>query len=143
MEAARAGEAGAGFAVVADEVRNLALRASEAARNTSGLIQGTVTKVSHGADLVGSTEISFNQVTESIVKIAGLMGEISAASREQALGIEQINNGVNEMDSVTQKNAATAEEAASAAEELSGQAEQMKEMVGVLAALVKGREHAR
>jgi methyl-accepting chemotaxis protein len=71
------------------------------------------------------------------------MGEISAASREQALGIEQINNGVNEMDSVTQKNAATAEEAASAAEELSGQAEQMKEMVGVLAALVKGREHAR
>ncbi len=143
VEAARAGEAGAGFAVVADEVRNLALRASEAARNTSGLIQGTVTKVSHGADLVGSTEISFNQVTESIVKIAGLMGEISAASREQALGIEQINNGVNEMDSVTQKNAATAEEAASAAEELSGQAEQMKEMVGVLAALVKGREHAR
>ena len=140
VEAARAGEAGAGFAVVADEVRNLALRASEAARNTASLIEGTVTKVHNGAELVGSTEASFNQVSESIVKIAGLMGEIAAASREQSSGVEQINNGVNEMDSVTQKNAATAEEAASAAEELNGQAEQMKEMVGVLTALVKGNE---
>ena len=140
VEAARAGEAGAGFAVVADEVRNLAMRASEAARNTANLIEGTVTKVHTGSDLVGSTETSFNQVAESIVKIAALMGEIAAASREQAAGVQQISQGVSEMDSVTQKNAATAEEAASAAEELNGQAEQMKEMVGVLTAMVKGRE---
>ncbi|MFU8818950.1 MAG: hypothetical protein ACNA74_04405 [Desulfurivibrio sp.] len=67
------------------------------------------------------------------------MGEIAAASREQAGGVQQINLGVTEMDTVTQKNAATAEESAAAAEELNGQAEQMKEMVGVLTAMVKGR----
>ena len=139
VEAARAGEAGAGFAVVADEVRNLAMRASEAARNTANLIEGTVTKVHAGSELVGSTDASFNQVAEGIVKIAALMGEIAAASREQASGVEQINLGVTEMDSVTQKNAATAEEAASAAEELNGQAGQMTEMVEVLIAMVRGR----
>ncbi|MDF1615361.1 methyl-accepting chemotaxis protein [Desulfurivibrio dismutans] len=140
VEAARAGEAGAGFAVVADEVRNLAMRASEAARNTASLIEGTVGKIQAGSQLVGATDTSFNQVSESIVKISSLMGEIAAASREQSSGVEQINNGVSEMDSVTQQNAAAAEEAASAAEELNGQAEQMKEMVGVLTALVKGRD---
>ena len=141
VEAARAGEAGAGFAVVADEVRNLAMRASEAARNTAALIEGTVKKVHGGAELVNSTDASFRQVAEGVVKIAALMGEIAAASREQATGIEQINTGVTEMDSVTQQNAATAEEAASASEELNAQAEQMKEMVEVLAALVKGAGH--
>ena len=140
VEAARAGEAGAGFAVVADEVRNLAMRASEAARNTAVLIEGTVSKVHAGSELVGTTENSFQRVSESVVKIAGLMGEIAAASREQAGGVDQINKGVSEMDSVTQRNAATAEEAASAAEELNGQAEQMKEMVDLLTALVKGRQ---
>ncbi|ADH85255.1 methyl-accepting chemotaxis protein [Desulfurivibrio alkaliphilus] len=142
VEAARAGEAGAGFAVVADEVRNLAMRASEAARNTATLIEGTVSKIQAGSQLVGATDTSFNQVAESIVKISSLMGEIAAASREQSAGVEQINNGVAEMDSVTQQNAAAAEEAASAAEELNGQAEQMKEMVDVLTALVKGREQS-
>ncbi|MFH7319322.1 nitrate- and nitrite sensing domain-containing protein [Desulfurivibrio sp. D14AmB] len=139
VEAARAGEAGAGFAVVADEVRNLAMRASEAANSTAGLIEGTVTKVNAGSGLVGSTESSFNQVAESVGKIAGLMGEIAAASREQASGVQQINLGVTEMDTVTQKNAATAEESAAAAEELSGQAEHMQEMVRLLTAMVKGR----
>ncbi len=141
VEAARAGEAGAGFAVVADEVRSLALRASEAARNTAELIESTVTKVRSGNELVASTDTSFNQVSESIVKISHLMGEIAAASRDQSSGIEQINNGVSEMDSVTQHNASAAEQAASASEELNAQAEQMKEMVGTLIALVKGRNN--
>ena len=138
VEAARAGEAGAGFAVVADEVRNLAMRASEAAKNTAGLIEGTVHKVQTGEKLVTSTNQSFREVAESTAKVAMLMGEIAIASREQASGVGQVNLAVTELDTVTQQNAATAEEAASASEELSAQAEQMRETVKMLIALVRG-----
>ena len=138
VEAARAGEAGAGFAVVADEVRNLAMRASEAAKNTAGLIEGTVQKVQTGEKLVTSTNQSFREVAESTAKVAMLMGEIAIASREQASGVGQVNLAVTELDTVTQQNAATAEEAASASEELSAQAEQMRETVKSLIALVRG-----
>lgn len=138
VEAARAGEAGAGFAVVADEVRNLAMRASEAAKNTAGLIEGTVQKVQTGEKLVTSTNQSFQEVADSTAKIAMLMSEIATASREQAAGVGQVNLAVTELDSVTQQNAATAEEAASASEELDAQAEQMKETVHALTALVRG-----
>ena len=140
VEAARAGEAGAGFAVVADEVRNLALRASEAAKNTAGLIEGTVQKVQTGEKLVTSTNQSFQEVADSTAKIAMLMSEIATASREQASGVGQVNLAVTELDSVTQQNAATAEEAASASEELDAQAEQMKETVYALTALVRGAD---
>jgi methyl-accepting chemotaxis protein len=138
VEAARAGEAGAGFAVVADEVRNLAMRASEAAKNTAGLIEGTVQKVQTGETLVTSTNQSFREVAESTAKVAMLMSEIATASREQASGVGQVNLAVTELDTVTQQNAATAEEAASASEELSAQAEQMRETVKSLIALVRG-----
>jgi hypothetical protein len=138
VEAARAGEAGAGFAVVADEVRNLAMRASEAAKNTAGLIEGTVHKVQTGEKLVTSTNQSFREVAESTAKVAMLMGEIAIASREQASGVGQVNLAVTELDTVTQQNAATAEEAASASEELSAQAEQMRETVKMLIGLVRG-----
>ncbi len=138
VEAAWAGEAGAGFAVVADEVRNLAMRASEAAKNTAGLIEGTVQKVQTGEKLVTSTNQSFQEVADSTAKIAMLMSEIATASREQAAGVGQVNLAVTELDSVTQQNAATAEEAASASEELDAQAEQMKETVHALTALVRG-----
>jgi len=140
VEAARAGEAGAGFAVVADEVRNLAMRASEAAKNTAGLIEGTVQKVQTGEKLVTSTNQSFQEVANSTAKIAMLMSEIATASREQASGVGQVNLAVTELDSVTQQNAATAEEAASASEELDAQAEQMKETVQTLTALVRGAD---
>ena len=139
VEAARAGEAGAGFAVVADEVRNLALRAAEAARNTSEMIEGTVKKVMDGSGLVTITHDAFTQVAGSAKKVAELVGEISAASNEQAQGIEQVNVAVSEMDKVVQHNAAGAEEFAGASEELNGQARQMNEMVWALAALVGGR----
>ena len=129
VEAARAGEAGAGFAVVADEVRNLALRAAEAARNTSEMIEGTVKKVMDGSGLVTITHDAFTQVAGSAKKVAELVGEISAASNEQAQGIEQVNVAVSEMDKVVQHNAAGAEEFAGASEELNGQARQMNEMV--------------
>jgi methyl-accepting chemotaxis protein len=138
VEAARAGEAGAGFAVVADEVRNLAMRAADAARNTANLIEGTVKKVKDGSELVMRTNEAFQQVASSSAKAAGLVGEITAASNEQAQGIEQINKAVTQMDTVTQQNAANAEESAAASEEMNAQAETMKEMVGELTAMVGG-----
>jgi methyl-accepting chemotaxis protein len=138
VEAARAGEAGAGFAVVADEVRNLAMRAAEAAKNTANLIEGTVKKVKDGSELVTKTNDAFAQVAESSKKVGELVGEISAASNEQAQGIEQVNKAVTEMDKVVQQNAANAEEAASASEEMNAQANQMKSIVEELMAMVGG-----
>ena len=138
VEAARAGEAGAGFAVVADEVRNLAMRAADAAKNTADLIEETVKKVKDGGDLVAATNEAFTEVATSAAKVGELVGEIAAASKEQAEGIEQVNKAVIEMDKVVQQNAANAEESASAAEEMNAQAEQMKGFVGELVSLVDG-----
>ncbi|MFP4037597.1 MAG: methyl-accepting chemotaxis protein [Desulfobacteraceae bacterium] len=138
VEAARAGEAGAGFAVVADEVRNLAMRAAEAAKDTSELIEGTTKKVQDGATLVERTNEEFSKVEQSAMKVAELVGEIAAASKEQAEGIDQVNVAVADMDKVTQQNAANAEESASASEEMNAQAEQMKTMVDDLSTLVGG-----
>jgi len=142
VEAARAGEAGAGFAVVADEVRNLALRAAEAARNTARLIEDTVTRVKDGSALVARTSEKFTGVAASASKAGELVGEIAAASSEQAQGITQINTAVSEMDKVTQQNAAGAEESASASEELNAQSEQLKAMVGDLMQVVEGHRAA-
>ncbi len=136
VEAARAGEAGAGFAVVADEVRNLAMRAAEAARSTAELIEGTIQKINHGTTLVGSVDESFKEVTQHASKVAELVGEIAAASHEQAQGISQLNQAVSDMDQVTQQNAATAEEAAAAAEELSSQVEEIRSVVWQLKQVV-------
>ena len=138
IEAARAGDQGRGFAVVADEVRNLAMRAAEAAKNTSQLIEGTIKKVKEGSELVHRTDESYRQVARSLKQAVDLVGEITAASQEQALGIEQINKAVAEMDKVVQQNAASAEESASAAAEMNALAEQMKEFVSQLVELVGG-----
>ncbi|MDO9111504.1 MAG: methyl-accepting chemotaxis protein, partial [Desulfatirhabdiaceae bacterium] len=138
VEAARAGEAGAGFAVVADEVRNLAMRAADAAKNTASLIEGTVKKVSDGSMLVRTTSDAFSEVAQNAAKVGELVGEIAAASNEQAQGIEQVNIAVTEMDKVTQQNAANAEESASASEELNAQAEELKSFVNELFAFVSG-----
>ena len=138
VEAARAGEAGAGFAVVADEVRSLAMRAAEAAKNTQTLVEGTVKRIQQGNVLVDKTQTSFKQVTESAGKVGSLVGEIAAASQEQAQGIDQVNKAMVQMDQVTQGVAANAEESASASEELNAQAVQMREMVMELTAIVGG-----
>lgn len=138
VEAARAGEAGAGFAVVADEVRNLAMRAAQAAKNTSELIEGTVRKIDDGARLVKDTGESFGEVAQSATTVGGLINEISAASGEQAEGIGQLNKAIVEMDKVTQINAANAEETASASEEMSAQAEVMEDTARELKDLVHG-----
>jgi methyl-accepting chemotaxis protein len=136
VEAARAGEAGAGFAVVADEVRNLAMRAADAAKNTAALIDGTVKSVLSGAGLVDKTNSEFSQVTERARKMSNLISEVAAASNEQTQGIDQVCKAIAEMDSVVQRNAASAEESAAASEEMNAQAEQMKTFVGDLVALV-------
>ena len=141
VEAARAGEAGAGFAVVAEEVRNLAMRAAEAAKSTSGLIEGTVRKIKEGSNLVNKTNADFMEVARSSGKVAELIGEISAASSEQAQGIGQVSKAVAEMDKVVQQNAANAEESASAAEEMNAQAQNMKGITNILSLLVGAREN--
>ncbi len=138
VEAARAGEAGAGFAVVADEVRNLAMRAADAAKNTASLIEDTVKKIKNGSEIVSRTNEAFTKVATGAKKVGELLGEIAAASQEQAQGIEQINRAVSEMDKVVQRNAASAEESASAAEEMNAQAERMKGFVSELVGLVGG-----
>jgi len=139
VEAARAGEAGAGFAVVADEVRNLALRAAEAAKNTSTLIEDTVKKIKNGSALVVKTSDSFSEVTLSTNKVGELVGEIAAASKEQAQGIDQINQAVTQMNTVVQTTAANAEESSAASEEMNAQAEQMRQVVEELMRIVGGR----
>ena len=136
VEAARAGEAGAGFAVVADEVRNLAMRAAEAAKNTSNLIDGTVVKIRTGSELVEETSGAFSTATQSVEKLGALVGEIAASANEQARAIVQINSAIGQIDGVTQQTAANAEEAASASEQLSAQAEVMKATVNDLLAMV-------
>jgi methyl-accepting chemotaxis protein len=132
VEAARAGEAGAGFAVVADEVRNLAMRAADAARNTSQLIEGIVKKIAGGSDLVTKTADAFADVNQNAAKAGDLVSEIAAASGEQAEGIQQVNKAVAQMDKVIQQNAANSEEIAAAAEELNRQASEMRQFVNDL-----------
>ena len=140
VEAARAGEVGAGFAVVADEVRNLAMRAAEAAKNTAALIEGNVRMIHTGAELAESMSNEFSEVASSVLKASGLVGEISAASQEQAQGVQQINQSVGEVDKVVQENAANAEEAAATSTQMQEQAQHMLGFVDRLVVLIEGSQ---
>lgn len=126
VEAARAGEAGAGFAVVADEVRALAMKAAEAAKNSSMLIGQTVEKVKQGTVLLEGTDHDFKEVFKAVNDASVMMAEIASSSAEQSTGIAQVSKAVAEVDRGTQQNAATAEETASLAQELAHQAERLK-----------------
>ncbi|SMO67470.1 HAMP domain-containing methyl-accepting chemotaxis protein [Gracilimonas mengyeensis] len=136
VEAARAGEAGKGFAVVAEEVRNLAQRSAEAAENTSELIQRSQESSDKGTGVASEVSHNLHQIEESIDSVASLVAEISAASKEQSIGIEQMNTAMGEMDDTVQENASTSEESASAAEELSSQSHELKSVVTELMELV-------
>lgn len=138
VEAARAGEAGAGFAVVADEVRNLAMRAADAAKNTSNLIENTVAAVRRSSELTKQTTEAFKENMEVARKVGNLIDEIAAASKEQAEGIGQINKAIAEMDKVVQRTAVNAEQSASVAQDMSNQSEQMRLYVDELAETVMG-----
>jgi methyl-accepting chemotaxis protein len=145
VEAARAGEAGAGFSVVANEVRNLAMKASEAAKNTGRLLENTMKAVKKGNELTQSTQDAFKENIEIAVKHAKLIEEIAAASQEQALGIQQVTDAMAQMNQVTQVNAASAEESASASQELNAQAEHVNSIILKLFAIVgdSGGAHHR
>ena len=131
VEAARAGEQGKGFAVVATEVRNLAQRSTVAAKEIKILIADSVHKVELGSKQVDKAGATMRAIVESIKSVTDIMGEITAASREQAAGIEQVNQAITQMDEATQQNASLVEEAAAASQSLQDQAGSLSRAVSV------------
>ncbi|PLX93073.1 MAG: hypothetical protein C0620_08330 [Desulfuromonas sp.] len=129
VEAARAGQHGKGFAVVAEEVRNLAARSAKAAQETSSLIESSVSKAKHGQTVAEKTSDALTEIVTRIEKVTGLVGEIALASQEQASGIDQINQGLSQIDRVTQQNTASSEESAAASDELSDQANTLRQLL--------------
>jgi methyl-accepting chemotaxis protein len=131
VEAARAGEQGRGFAVVASEVRSLAGRSATAAKEIKDLIGASVTNVSEGCKLVEQAGSTMDEIVVHVRRVADLMGEITAASQDQTMGIDQINQAIGQMDQVTQQNAALVEEAAAAAQSLEHQATTLVDAVSI------------
>jgi methyl-accepting chemotaxis protein len=131
VEAARAGEQGRGFAVVAGEVRNLAHRSAAAAKEIKELINNSVAQVGIGSQLVDQAGTTMTDIVDSVRRVTNIMTEISSASQEQTAGIEQINEAITQMDTVTQQNAALVEQAAAAAGALQDQAQSLLNSVRI------------
>lgn len=129
VEAARAGEAGRGFAVVASEVRALAQRSSEAAKEIKALIHASSEQVQSGVDLVSQTGGALQKIVSKVAEISGLVSEIAASAQEQSTGLSQVNTAVNQMDQVTQQNAAMVEESTAASHSLASEAEELSQLV--------------
>ncbi|BEU98044.1 MCP four helix bundle domain-containing protein [Acidovorax sp. DW039] len=131
VEAARAGEQGRGFAVVASEVRTLAQRSAQAAKEIKSLINESVSKVEAGSALVSQAGTTMGDIVEQTRRVADLIGEIGAATHEQGQGIAQVGSAINQLDQVTQQNAALVEESAAAADSLNNQAARLVQLVSV------------
>lgn len=131
VEAARAGEQGRGFAVVASEVRSLAQRSAAAAKEIKTLIGDSVDKVRTGSALVDQAGQTMDEIVASVRRVSDIMSEITAASQEQSTGIQEIGSAINQMDEMTQQNAALVEEAAAAAESLEEQADLLTKALDV------------
>jgi methyl-accepting chemotaxis protein len=131
VEAARAGEAGRGFAVVASEVRNLAGRSAQAAKEIKDLINASVEKVDSGSKLVQHAGETMNEIVASVGRVTDVLGAITAAAAEQSNGIAQVNTAVNQLDHMTQQNAALVEQSSAAAEGLKDQAQRLSQLVSV------------
>jgi methyl-accepting chemotaxis protein len=140
VEAARAGEAGKGFAVVAEEVRNLARRSAVAAKSTSELIQKSQSRSENGVEIADSASKYLQEITQSALKVDAMISEISTASKEQSVGIEQLTTVMNDMEQMVQNNASASEESASAAEELSAQSDELTMVVGSLLDMIEDKK---
>ena len=129
VEAARAGDAGKGFAVVASEVRALAQRSADAAKEIKTLISASSQQVGRGVTLVGETGKVLERIVTQVTQINGVVTEIAASAEEQSTGLQQVNTAVNQMDQVTQQNAAMVEEATAASHALAGEAETLARLI--------------
>lgn len=136
VEAARAGEHGLGFAVVADEVKNLAGRSANAAKETTTIIESSITQVKEGNDIASETNEAFQEILDKAKKTSNLISEIASSTTEQAEGMNQIAAAMGSVDEITQRNAAASEESAASAEELNAQAESMMASVEDIAKIV-------
>lgn len=139
IESARAGEAGLGFAVVAEEVRSLAQRSAQAAEDTTSIIEANIELSGEGVVVAERVREALIEISDKTKKVNELMGEIDAATREHAQGVEQVYKGMSQIDTVTQQNASNAEESAAAAGELSVQADSLRKIVHELSQLVHGK----
>jgi methyl-accepting chemotaxis protein len=130
VEAARAGEQGKGFAVVAVEVRNLAHRSSKAAKEITGLIKENLEKAQGGTEYAQMTKANLEEIIESVKKVSDQVAEISAASSEQAVGVDQVNKAISQLDQVTQQNAAMLEQSTATGEQMNAESSRLLELVG-------------